>query len=50
MWDNLYRHIDISPQNVNVLNGNAEDLDAESARYEAKLTSVGAVNPSPTAL
>ena len=31
MFEHFYRHIDISPPNVNVLDGNAVDLDAECA-------------------
>ena len=26
MWNNFFSHIDIKPENVNILNGNAEDL------------------------
>ena len=29
MWNNFFRHIDIKPENVNILNGNAEDLAKE---------------------
>ena len=31
MWNNFFSHIDIKPENVNILNGNAEDLEAECA-------------------
>ena len=34
MWNNFFGHIDIKPENTNILNGNAPDLDAECARYE----------------
>ena len=34
MWNNFFSHIDIKPENTNILNGNAADLDAECARYE----------------
>jgi len=34
MWDNFFGHIDIEPDNVNILNGNAPDLDAECQAYE----------------
>jgi len=43
MWDNLFKHIDISPENVNILNGNAPDLEAECAAYEAKIKAVGGI-------
>ena len=29
MWDNFFSHIDINPENVNILNGNAENLEKE---------------------
>ena len=34
MWNNFFQHIDINPENVNLLNGNAEDPEAECVRYE----------------
>ena len=37
MWNNFFSHIDIKPENTNILNGNAPDLDAECARYEEKI-------------
>ena len=43
MWSTLYRHIDISPQNVHILDGNAADLDAECESYEKKMASHGGV-------
>ena len=36
MWNNFFSHIDIKPENTNILNGNAADLDAECARYEER--------------
>ncbi len=44
MWSNFFSHIDINPANVNMLNGNASDLDAECAAYEAKMKAVGGVD------
>lgn len=44
MWNNFFRHIDILPENVNILDGNASDLDAECARFEAKIKSYGGVD------
>ncbi|MDR1089789.1 MAG: glucosamine-6-phosphate deaminase, partial [Prevotella sp.] len=35
---------DIDPANVNILNGNAPDPDAECAAYEAKMKAVGGVD------
>ena len=37
MARNLFDHIDIPRENVNILNGIAEDLEAECARYEEKI-------------
>lgn len=44
MWNNFFSHIDIDAANVNILNGNAEDLEAECARYEAKIKSYGGID------
>lgn len=43
MWTNLFRHIDIQPANVHILNGNAPDLKAECAAYEEKIAAVGGI-------
>ena len=43
MWTNFFNHIDIKPENVNILNGNAEDLEAECQRYEDKIQSYGGI-------
>ena len=44
MWNNFFGHIDIQPDNVNILNGNAEDPIAECARFEAKIQSYGGID------
>ena len=44
MHSNLFDHIDIPAENVNILNGMAEDLEAECARYEAKIASYGGID------
>ena len=44
MWNNFFSHIDIKPENTNILNGNAADLDAECARFEEKIKSYGGVD------
>lgn len=44
MWNNFFRHIDIDPANVNILNGNASDLEAECERYEAKIKACGGID------
>ncbi len=44
MHDNLFDHIDIPAENVNILNGMAEDLEAECAAYEEKIASYGGID------
>lgn len=44
MWNNFFSHIDIKRENVNILNGNAEDLVAECARFEDKIKSYGGID------
>jgi len=43
MWENLFRHIDIQPQNANLLDGNAPDLAVECKRYEDRIKSYGGI-------
>lgn len=43
MWDNFFAHIDILPENVNILNGNAIDLEDECEAYENKIKAVGGI-------
>ncbi|QIA06314.1 glucosamine-6-phosphate deaminase [Draconibacterium halophilum] len=43
MFDNFFNHIDIQKENINILDGNAADLDAECERYEAKIESYGGI-------
>jgi len=44
MQNNFFGHIDIPQDNVNILNGNAPDLEAECARYEEKIKKAGGVH------
>lgn len=44
MHENFFNHIDIPAENVNILNGNAEDPEAECSRYEAKIESYGGID------
>ena len=44
MHTNFFNHIDIPSENINILNGNAEDLVAECQRYEEKIASVGGID------
>ena len=44
MWNNFFNHIDIKPENVHILNGNAPDLLAECAAYEAAIEAAGGID------
>lgn len=44
MWTNFFNHIDIDPQNVHILNGNAPDLLAECAKYERQIEAAGGID------
>lgn len=43
MWDHLFKHVNIQPQNANILNGEAEDLVAECNAYEEKIKKYGGI-------
>lgn len=44
MWTNFFSHVDIKKENVHILNGNAEDLEAECAAYEAAIAEAGGID------
>ena len=44
MWNNFFSHIDILPENVNMLDGNASDLKVECAGYEKRILTVGGID------
>lgn len=44
MWNNFFSHIDIKKENVHILNGNAEDLEAECADYEKAIREAGGID------
>ena len=44
MWTNFFSHIDIKKENVHILNGNAEDLEAECAAYEQAIAEAGGID------
>lgn len=44
MWNNFFSHINIKKENVHILNGNAEDLHAECAAYEAAIEAAGGID------
>jgi glucosamine-6-phosphate deaminase len=44
MWNNLFSHIDIQPENVHLLNGNAPDPEHECTAYEASIKNAGGID------
>ena len=44
MWNNFFNHIDIKKETVHILNGNAPDLLAECAAYEAAIEAAGGID------
>jgi glucosamine-6-phosphate isomerase len=44
MWNNFFSHIDIQKKNVNILNGNAKDLEAECTDYEERINNAGGID------
>ncbi len=44
MRDHLFSRVDLQATNTNILNGNAPDLDAECARYEAAIAAAGGID------
>jgi glucosamine-6-phosphate deaminase len=43
MWNYFLSHVDVQKKNVNILNGNAKDLQAECRNYEKKIADFGGV-------
>ena len=44
MWNNFFNHIDIRPENVHILNGNAADLTKECEDYEKAIEAAGGID------
>ena len=44
MWQHLFSHVDIKEENINILDGNAADLEKECSDYEAKIEAVGGID------
>ena len=44
MFENLFKHIDIDPNNVNILDGNADDLELECEQYEKRIRDAGGID------
>ncbi|MFC2521435.1 MAG: glucosamine-6-phosphate deaminase, partial [Tannerella sp.] len=44
MRRHFFEHVDVEPQNIHILNGNASDLEAECAAYEKRISEVGGID------
>ena len=44
MWNNFFSHINIKPENVHILNGNAKDLIKECEDYEKSIEAAGGID------
>ncbi|PMP03424.1 glucosamine-6-phosphate deaminase [Vibrio breoganii] len=44
MYNNFFNHVDVQEENINLLDGLADDIDAHCAAYEAKMKSYGKIN------
>ncbi|KAF2500002.1 glucosamine-6-phosphate isomerase [Lophium mytilinum] len=43
MYKHFFSHVDVDPANINILNGNAPDLEAECIAYEEKIKKAGGI-------
>ena len=44
MYNNLFNHIDIPKENINILNGNVRDLEKECMDYETRIKKAGGID------
>jgi len=44
MWNNFFSHIDIDKKFINILNGNAKNLEKECEDYEKRILKSGGIN------
>ena len=44
MANNFFNHVDCPKENIHILNGNAEDLEAECAHYEQMIEEAGGID------
>lgn len=44
MRENLFRHVNVREENLNIPNGENPDADAECARYDAKIRELGGID------
>ena len=43
MYKHFFSHVDVDPANINILNGNASDLEAECQQYEERIQRAGGI-------
>lgn len=43
MYKHFFSHVDVKPDNINILNGNAPDLELECHDYEEKILRAGGI-------
>jgi glucosamine-6-phosphate isomerase len=43
MYKHFFSHVDVDPGNINILNGNAPDLEIECQKYEEKIQQAGGI-------
>lgn len=44
MWENLFRHINIRPENIHIPDGTAADVEKECKNYEARIRKAGYID------
>ena len=44
MWENLFRHVNIDPENVHIPDGNAPDIPAFCTSYEERIRAAGGID------
>jgi glucosamine-6-phosphate deaminase len=44
MWENLFQHVNITKEQVNIPDGNATDIPASCAAYEARIHAAGGID------
>ncbi|KHO01756.1 glucosamine-6-phosphate deaminase [Metarhizium album ARSEF 1941] len=44
MWKHFFSHVNVHPSNVHILNGNAENLEAECVAYEDSIRAAGGID------
>ena len=44
MWKHFFSHVNVRPENVHILDGNALDLEVECAQYEEAIQRLGGID------